>query len=765
MRSQRFDTMAALAMVLLCIGADIKASTIYSWHGAYEGWSTPTSWVPNGVPNIATTPGTSVNVVIDNSAAPTLDVNAQVTTLAVGATTGQSSGLLNTQGKTLTVDQNATNAGTIFIDGGGTLAVTGDLANPGILRTNVGGQRPSTPNLINIGGTLTNSGTLELGLPGVSADTLTANTLISSGRFSVGPKSSVAVNSELDITGGTFLVSGTITGLSNLNSFTGGRLALVNNSLNETPSFNSGTLAIETATLELDATSLSINGNLNNAGSIITGGIYAHLGPGPSALNVTGALTNSGVLRLITGDAASIGTLTNTGDLEIGTGATVNLTNQPAGITAIGATAQVDVGGKFTAGSNSALANLDTVNGSLTLHNGETLTSTPGSGTFTVGPTGLSPRSNPIGVVNITNTNWTIARNVLNNGSLTTAGGQFTTTGTFTNQAGAIFTAGGISTVGTLLNSGTVMVSRGGTLNAGNGFTDIASGTELNLFGIYNTGGANALANLSSVKGALVLANNGAISTPASGVLDVTGTVYVGSGTNWTINGDLHANAQGFAQYTQSSGITNNGTITVTGDVTSNSLLLTTGVVNARNFNSTFLVEGSGAASLHLSGAYTQTGPLTFLPTTSDFTASEININNGTFSVGGFSANTLNVANGGSVSGQQASLGAPLDPGVDIHANPKLTIYKAGVLTDNGSVNFGDLINAGAVTVGATGTLTASTSYTQTDGKTDIEGVLISPSVAINGGTLTGAGTIEGSAAGGATDVSLFGGVINRLAT
>ena len=90
-----------------------------------------------------------------------------------------------------------------------------------------------------------------------------------------------------------------------------------------------------------------------------------------------------------THDVANVGTLSNSGYVYIGTGATLNLTNQASGITDVVSGSRLQVAGTFKAGANSALAHLNSIEGELDLENGQSTTATPGSGTLTVSSSGI----------------------------------------------------------------------------------------------------------------------------------------------------------------------------------------------------------------------------------------------------------------------------------------------------------------------------------------------------------------------------------------
>src|SRR5271165_3063767 len=113
-------------------------------------------------------------------------------------------------------------------------------------------------------------------------------------------------------------------------------------------------------TIDLDnASTLKVTGSLDNSGKIFTGAFYA----GGNTLTVTGTLTNeSGAWFQVieAGDVSNIGSLVNNGVVTVGRGATLNLTEQPGGITDIvaGSEFTIDLAGTFLAGANNAFYQL-----------------------------------------------------------------------------------------------------------------------------------------------------------------------------------------------------------------------------------------------------------------------------------------------------------------------------------------------------------------------------------------------------------------------
>ena len=84
---------------------------------------------------------------------------------------------------------------------------------------------------------------------------------------------------------------------------------------------------------------------------------------------------------------AKVATLNNSGGVTVATGATLNLTGQPGGITDVVAGSGFGIAGSFTAGANSAFANLTSIEGSVTL-SGQNDTIAPNGGTLTLAGSG-----------------------------------------------------------------------------------------------------------------------------------------------------------------------------------------------------------------------------------------------------------------------------------------------------------------------------------------------------------------------------------------
>jgi fibronectin-binding autotransporter adhesin len=117
-------------------------------------------------------------------------------------------------------------------------------------------------------------------------------------------------------------------------------------------STNAGFIELE------NGSTLMVTGNLANSGTLTTGCCVG----APNTLTVTGTLTNAAgaLIRLdqagANSDVANIGTLVNNGTVRIGRTATLNLTNQPGGITDVLAGSTLEVHGSLMAGGVNGLA-------------------------------------------------------------------------------------------------------------------------------------------------------------------------------------------------------------------------------------------------------------------------------------------------------------------------------------------------------------------------------------------------------------------------
>ena|SRR5271165_1625510 len=240
---------------------------------------------------------------------------------------------------------------------------------------------------------------------------------------------------------------------------------------------------------------VSINGNFDNQNEIITGG-------GGSQFNVIGTLTNQIEFELTgAGDSATVGSIMNTGDVNIGPGATLNLTNQAGGIQDVPKFSSWEIYGNFEVGgvADTAFASLTSIEGGLDLLDGQTRNITPIGGTLTISNSGSF---------------------VIGNGTTVSITGNLTNNGVF--ELGG---SGGVANVGTLVNDGFLSIGTGATLNVATqlNVTDIPSSSVYDVWGTLNAGSKNAFASLTSIEGGLVLGNGQTTNTtPIGGTLTIS---------------------------------------------------------------------------------------------------------------------------------------------------------------------------------------------------------------------------------------------------
>ncbi len=349
-----------------------------------------------------------------------------------------------------------------------------------------------------------------------------------------------------------------------------------------TDSFNAGSIQLS------GGSSLSVTGNLENSNVLSTNDAR-------SAVTVTGTLTNDSGARLtIFGNEAnwSIGGIVNNGSVFLGSGATLNLTNQPGGVAHAAAGSFWSIFGNFTQGqAKFGFENLSTIEGTLHLDNQQTQSIAPGGSTLTLSSSGEFDVAG--------GTTLTIKGDVKNFGSLATGadglGGRDTLniTGTLTNQGGFGLTAiGDMATIGGLANYGGVVLESNSTLQANGNVTSSGSIETTNGFG--GGGGRNTL----NITGALT--NSGIVEFEGTDDKATIGGILNNSGT-FRVYGDLFGNG---AMATVA-GLANSGDVEVD-DV---STLQING--DASNFGSINIgTYRGGGNTLHITGNFDNSGIL-----------------------------------------------------------------------------------------------------------------------------------------------------------
>jgi len=298
-------------------------------------------------------------------------------TITAGASSSNAGSMALIAGSKFSVTGLYTNSGMTDLEGASTLQVNGNAGNSGSIFGDINGMGGA--NILNITGTLTNApNTSVLVLFGGDTATLggltnQANALTEMLNGSVLQVNGNATNSgtleTIASSKNTLNITGTLTNQFNSALFMvsgAGNLATLGGLNNSA----GGVVDVEGQAI------LQVTGNVQNSGFLYTG----HEGSSGNTLDISSALTNDLQLQLLgNGDVVDVGTLTNNGLVHIGTGATLNVENQPGGISVIGAGTEIDVLGQFNnvAGGGSVLSHLTTLDGTLELGNGKNTILTP----------------------------------------------------------------------------------------------------------------------------------------------------------------------------------------------------------------------------------------------------------------------------------------------------------------------------------------------------------------------------------------------------
>lgn len=486
--------------------------------------------------------------------------------------------------------------------------------------------------------------------------------------------------------------------------------------------FTYGGAISDFASVKVGAGTVMLNGvnTYTGATTIDAGGTLALKGTGSiaasSGVTANGALDISG-----TTSGTSIASLSGSGTVNLG-GNTLTLTN---------------ASGTFS-GSISGTGGLTIVSGTQTLTG---VSSYLGTTLIETGATLMLSNAGDI-----------ILANVVNDGTLEVEGtlGNLSGTGTVTVGSTGVTLSGG-SFGGTLSGSGPITVTGNETLSGAStytGATSITSGTTLALTGsgsiarssgvadngAFDISGTTAGASIASLSGSGAVALGSRTLTLSNaadtfnGVIDGAGGVAVNGGKETltaantytggtTIGTSATLALTGAGSIAQSSGVTANGTLdlsaTTSGATVQN--LSGTGTVNLgaqkltlANANGTFGGAFAGSGALVKQGA----GSLILNGNSSAFTG------------------TTEVASGLLEVGDQNNTGAVLGGSATVDAD--------GTLRGHGTVS-GDVTNDGTVEPGGSiGTLTISSNYAQAPGAT--LAIEVSPTAAsqlVVGGTAT----------------------------
>lgn len=392
----------------------------------------------------------------------------------------------------------------------------------------------------------------------------------------------------------------------------------------------------------------------------------------------------------------------------------------------------------------------------------------------------------------------TFTGNVNNSGNFatgfSTGNNTVNVTGTFTNASGAMLELegnGDTVNVNALSNSGTLILDPGTTLTitgGGNGITDVAASTTLEIGGTFNVKNGSslswALGKLGSIEGSLALDNAVMNSiTPGSGTLTVSasGNLAVEASTALTLTGNISnsgAISSGF--------IGGNNVITVSGTFTNASganftlyggggIFPGTDLANiaALNNSGTVDLEGSGATlDITGSGTLSNSGSINLTAGALKFSSSSATLTGGgTVTLGNSGGTQTGVIQVGSGNAGTLTNANNTITGYGNLGGGTLALVNQGTINANGTISSGSLTvqpgsngmtNTGTLEATNQGTLVLEGTYNNAGGKIEALGesggavdaaVQLTSGTAITGGTLTtttvgsNSGVIEGMGA------------------
>jgi fibronectin-binding autotransporter adhesin len=539
---------------------------------------------------------------------------------------------------------------------------------------------------------------------------------------------------------------------------------------------NAGSLTI------LGGTTFNVGSLAQISGTTLTAGTYVL----DSNLNLTGTAqtitTNAATLTLAGGTIentsnttnALAGLASNTGKLTIA-GAANNVSTSAANFSNTG-TLTINGGDSFTA---HALTQLTGSNSSKTLSAGTYVLAgnldltttgisiTTNSANLTLsGGTIKSGSANALGALAANTANLTIAGT---NKSITTSAASFSNTGTLTIDKTDSFTAGNLTQISSGTLSGGTYVLAGNLDLTTAGISVTTNSANLTLEGgTINSNNVNALSALAANTSSLTIAGTTTSVTTSAASFSNTGTLTIDAGDSFVAPALTQISGSTLTAGTYI--LAGNLDLTAAANITTNSANLTleggsieTGSTNdlanlASNTNSLTLAS---KASFTATGNFSNSGKLT-IDSGSTFTLTGTNVltnlssgtlSGGTYTIGGtlqltstnggITSNAANLTLTGTAAKIMDGTSNALS-GFDNNASTgKFTLSGDATLTTATS-NFS---NAGTVTVskGSTLTVGGSNNYNQTAGTTTVDGTLLGASITAMGGSIFGAGTLQGN--------------------
>jgi uncharacterized protein with beta-barrel porin domain len=740
----------ALLLTGLLLLSFPPAADAQNWNGSVSNlWSNASNWTPNTVPNSSAASATITNttnnpVLID--IAPTIGNltvgsvnsvnlnNAGSLTVAGGAGAG-SLGIAGT----LTIGSTgsftdlilAGAAGsTITLSGGGTLALSNSPNNRVFSTTG--------DTLVNsAGNTIRGAGQLGINNAGFgftlnNAGIINANQ--SGGILQVAPTNTVTNTNLMEATnGGTLALIGAFTNTGGTIQATGAG-SFVNFSGS---TITGGTLTTQSGGAIGNIGTATLNGVTISNGSTVTG-------VNNSSTTLQNTITINPTATLALSSTGSLTDLHISGTVELAGGGTLALSNSPNNrIFATGTDTLINDAGNTIQGAGQL--GISNAGFAFTLNNAGIINANQSGGTLRVAPTNTVTNTNLMEATNggtlaligaFTNTGGTIK--AMGAGSFVDFSGSTITGGTLTTQSGGAIGNNGTATLNgvtissgstvTALNASSTTLQNTITINptATLALSSTGSFTDLHISGTVHLAGGGTLALSNSpnnrifATGADTLINDAGNTIQGAGQFGINNA---GFGFTLTNNGTILANQSNALNIAPSGNTTNNGTF----QANSGSTLFMNGTLTNYAPGTSTLTGGTYNAfsgTIQLSQANTGTGAV-------------IATNAATILLDGASAN---IADGG---GNDILQGFLKTNG----AAGNFTIQNGRNLTSAASSNF---TNAGAMTIGASSTFTVggSQNYVQSGGSTFLtasSSTLAANSVNLNGGTLSGFGTVQGN--------------------
>ena len=642
----------------------------------------------------------------------------------------------------LTESSSFSNAGIFGIANDTTLTIDGGFANSETLNVDFGPGGGGSK--LTVTGALNNTGIIQVG-----NSTLDASTILTLGSLTNASGASLSLNGSAKKIVKLTFTDGTDSFSANAGTFNMTHGAM---SLTESSSFsNTGTFDIHNSTLTVD-------GGFDNSSEMLN--VDSGTGGGGSQLTVTGALNNTGTIQV--GNS----TLDASTTLTLG-----SLTNASGASLALNGSAKKIVKLAFTGGADSFSINAGTFNLS---HGAMSLTE---SSSFS--NTGI------FGIHN--DTTLTVDGGFANSETLNVdsgtgeGGSKLTVTGALNNS--------GIIEVGNITLDASTVLTLGSLSNASGAILTLTGSSAKNVVKLEFTGGADSFANNA---GAFNL-SHGAMTLNESSSFSNTGTFGIHNDTTLTVDGGF-ANSgmlnvdsgagEGGSKLTVTGALNNTGIIKVGNSTLDASTILTLGsLTNGPGASLTLAGSSSNdIAALHVSGDVDNDGAFTAQEDTS--LAVDGNLTNATDSnmsvasssgnaailtIGGnftnADAGTFNLDSGPSEGGSDFTVTGTFDNTGSVQIGNS-TLSAATNLTlgtlDNesgatfvlkGSPKYGVTIDitgsgssAGTLDVGSNIHFTGAGSvFTETAGETYVTGSLSSSTIALDGGTLDGTGTVTGA--------------------